>query len=85
MNEAKVEPAAQQKDDSIVGQVNEIRDQISDGYQEIEETYLTTRDQVYEFNRTAVAFIREHPAACIAGGFAVGYIIGKLANRRWFI
>ncbi len=84
MSEAETK-AAPEQDESVVDQVNELRHQISDGYHEIEETYLSTRDQVYELNRQAVEFIREHPAACVVGGFAVGYIIGKLANKRWFV
>ena len=85
MSDSEAAAPAKENDDSVAEQVNELRSQISDGYQEFEDTYLTTRDQVYDLNRKAVEFVREHPAACIAGGFAVGYLIGKLANKRWFI
>lgn len=51
----------------------------------MEERYHSTREQLYEINRQAQVMIQKHPAACIAGAFAVGWVIGKLAKRRWLI
>jgi ElaB/YqjD/DUF883 family membrane-anchored ribosome-binding protein len=51
----------------------------------MEERYHSTREQLYEVNRQAQVMIQKHPAACIAGAFAVGWVIGKLAKRRWLI
>lgn len=36
-----------------------------------------------DFNVRAKAFIRENPGTCLLGAVAAGYLIGKLASRRW--
>ncbi len=40
-------------------------------------------DTVSELNAQAVQFISERPVAAIGIAFGVGYLVGKLANRRW--
>ncbi|MEZ4461880.1 MAG: hypothetical protein R3E66_19595 [bacterium] len=56
-----------------------------EGYHEIEERYRDLRDQAYNLNQKAMQVVEEHPVACVAGAFAVGYLIGKLAKRRWLL
>lgn len=53
--------------------------------QELEERVQTTRDRVHEFNERAVQFIQERPAASIGIAFGVGYLVGKLAAKRWLV
>lgn len=63
----------------------ENKQSLIDGYHELEARYRTTRDQLYQLNQQAVVFIEKNPAACIAGAFAVGWVVGKLAQKRWLI
>ncbi len=36
-----------------------------------------------DLNQRAMTFVREHPGVCIAGAFALGYLVGRAASRRW--
>ena len=63
----------------------EVRQTFVEGYHEIEERYRDLRDQAYNVNRRAMQVVEEHPVACVAGAFAIGYFIGKLAKSRWLI
>lgn len=58
---------------------------LTESFHDIEERYRSTRDELYALNRQALVVIEKHPAACIAGAFAVGWLIGKLAKKRWLI
>lgn len=60
-------------------------DDIQRSAQEIEDRLLSTRDRVHDLNEKAVRFIQERPAAAIGVAFGVGYIIGKLAAKRWLV
>jgi hypothetical protein len=40
------------------------------------------RRRLQALNATAVGFIKEHPAACLLGGVALGYLIARLARRE---
>ena len=53
--------------------------------QEIEERVSGVGDTVSELNEQAVRFISERPLAAIGVAFGVGYIIGKLASKRWLV
>lgn len=83
MSKSSVQHTSSAEPESVVDQVNELRHQFTDGYHELEETYRTTRDQVYALNQKAVTYVKAHPAVCITGAFAVGFVIGKLAHKRW--
>lgn len=69
---------------SVGEAVQELGHNLVEGYHEIEEQYLTSKDQLYELNRKTRIFIQEHPAAAIAGAFTIGFVVGKLAKHRWF-
>jgi ElaB/YqjD/DUF883 family membrane-anchored ribosome-binding protein len=61
----------------------EVQDAIEDSVHEIEERYRDVRDQLQHANHQAVDFIRKHPATCIFGAVAVGYLVGRMASKRW--
>lgn len=63
----------------------DVRTSLVEGYHELEERYKDVRDQAYALNRRAMQVVEDHPVACVAGAFAVGYLVGKLAKRRWLI
>ena len=64
---------------------NETKVSITESLHEIEERYRSTRDELYSLNRQAIVLIEKHPGASIAGAFALGWLVGKLAKKRWFI
>jgi ElaB/YqjD/DUF883 family membrane-anchored ribosome-binding protein len=41
------------------------------------------RAKLSDFNERTKAFIRERPGTCLLGAVAAGYLIGRLASRRW--
>lgn len=61
----------------------ELQDEIERRYHELEERYDEMRGVLEHYNESAQTFIREHPAACIAGAVGLGYLVGRLASRRW--
>jgi ElaB/YqjD/DUF883 family membrane-anchored ribosome-binding protein len=61
----------------------EVQDAIEDSVHEIEQRYRDVRDQLQHANHQAVDFIRKHPATCIFGAVAVGYLVGRMASKRW--
>jgi len=69
----------------MIEENNESKVSITESLHEIEERYRSTRDELYALNRQALVVIEKHPAACIAGAFAVGWVIGKLAKKRWLV
>lgn len=62
-----------------------LREEITAGVYEIEHQVEHAREALYDANRQAVTFIRENPGLAILGAFGVGYVVGKLASRRWFV
>lgn len=61
----------------------ELRRTLEERYDNLEERYDEVRELVEQYNRTAMDFIREHPGICIAGALGAGYVVGRLASRRW--
>lgn len=61
----------------------DVQERIEDGFHEMEARYDDARAQLRTYNDQAVDFIRENPAICVAGAVGVGYLVGKLASRRW--
>ncbi|MFB6264401.1 MAG: hypothetical protein ABEL76_12385 [Bradymonadaceae bacterium] len=68
---------------SSVDDEEEFRQALEHQYAELEETYDELRELAEQYNRTAMEFIREHPAICIGAAAGTGYIIGRLASKRW--
>lgn len=50
---------------------------VEDAQQVMEQTRAAVEQAV----KTASAFIRERPIACLAGALAFGYIVGKIVSR----
>ena len=40
------------------------------------------KDRLKSVNDRVTAFVREHPAACVAGAVALGYLAARLARRE---
>ena len=69
----------------LARRTREARDKLQDQVHDLEQTYDDARAQLEAFNDTAVAFIKENPGLCIVGAVAAGFIIGRLASRRWLV
>ena len=59
--------------------------ELTKSVREIEERVSGVGDSLTDLNEQAVRFIAERPAAAIGIAFGVGYLIGKLASRRWLV
>ena len=59
--------------------------ELSQSVQDIEARFAGASDAVHELNDQAVRFISEKPLAAIGIAFGVGYVVGKLAARRWLV
>lgn len=67
------------------GNFTALKENVMSGVHDIEETVRSTREQAYLWNRKTVDFIREKPVVALAAAFGVGYVIGKLASKRWLV
>lgn len=76
-------PDTDQSAPDVAQFTRETRDRIQKSYSDLEQTYDQTRARLEDFNEQAVTFIRENPALAILGAAAAGYIIGRLASKRW--
>lgn len=65
--------------------VADVKNQLVDRYREFDEQYETSRDKAYAINNRAIEFIQENPAVAIVAAVGVGYVVGRLASRRWII
>ena len=72
-----------QSDPDLAQRSRDAKERLQSRYQDIEQTYGDTRARLDEFNEKAVGFIRKNPGVCIVGAVAAGYVIGRLASRRW--
>ncbi len=63
----------------------EARQRLEQHYRDIERTYDDTRARIEDINERAVDFVRDNPGLCIVGAVATGFIIGRLASRRWLV
>lgn len=48
-----------------------------------QEQMIRAQKALMDAREKGVQFVRENPAACIVGGLAVGYLLGRLARSRW--
>lgn len=62
---------------------------IGEGFQDqvrqVEAKVDQVRSQIEAANEKVIEVVRERPFLAVAGAFAVGYAIGKLAAYRWFV
>ncbi len=70
-------------DPDLADKTREARQKIQAQYQDLEQTYGDARARLDDLNDRAVSFIKENPGLCIVGAVAAGYVIGRLASRRW--
>lgn len=71
------------KSEQVRERAREVQERLEEGYHELEQRYDDVRGQLQQVNDRSVEFIRENPAICIAGAIGVGFVIGRLASRRW--
>ena len=74
---------SEQTDTSVGEASQQARERLERHYRDIEQTYDDTRARIEHINERANDFIRNNPAVCIVGALAAGYVVGRLASRRW--
>lgn len=82
---SSTQPQSSESDAGVAQKAQEARQRLQKGYHDIEQTYGDTRARLDDFNEQATRFIRENPGLCIVGAVAAGYLIGRLASRRWLV
>ena len=76
----------EEKVESELGaKAHDLKDQLVDRYREFDDRYESTRDKAYAINNRAIEFIQENPAASIIAAVGIGYLVGRLASRRWIV
>ncbi len=63
-----------------------VRDAFDGAFSAVEENLLPKleelRDQVEALNARALKTLKSHPALCLAGVLAAGFLLGRIASRR---
>lgn len=67
-----------------VGQAARLHE-LTRSVQGLEERVSGLGESVAEVNDRVLAFIEERPVAAIGIAIGVGFLIGKLASRRWLV
>ena len=76
MESSKREDTAEDAADEVADDVaNRLVDRIGPTLDEV-------TDRLKSVNKRVSAFVREHPAACVAGAVALGYLAARLARRE---
>jgi len=57
-------------------------DAANDLVDRIRPTLDDVKDRLKSVNDRVSAFVREHPAACVVGAVALGYLAARLARRE---
>ena len=70
---------------SVVDRSRDAAEKLQHTYQDVGQAFEQTRERFDDFNDRAVSFIQQNPGACIVGAVAVGFLVGRLAARRWFV
>ena len=70
---------------AVSERAHQAKEMLEDRVRDIEHTYSETRHQLQKFNEQAVTFIKDNPGLCIVGAVATGYLVGRLASKRWLI
>ena len=84
-SESKEGYKMENKPSEIVAKAEEIKDNIVDKYRDFDERYTSPRDKMYAVNDNALRFIEDNPVVAIGVAVSVGYLIGRLASRRWIV
>jgi hypothetical protein len=61
---------------------DDAEDAANDLVERIRPTLEDATDRLKSVNDRVSAFVREHPAACVAGAVALGYLAARLARRE---
>lgn len=69
----------------IAAKADDLKNNLVDKYREFDDQYETTRDKVYAVNDNAIRLIEENPVIAIAAALSIGYLIGRIASRRWIV
>jgi hypothetical protein len=72
MESRRLEDAAEDAADEVA---NDLVDRIRPTLDDVKDRLKSVNDHVS-------AFVREHPAACVAGAVALGYLAARLARRE---
>lgn len=78
-----IQTDSHQESTPVNDQNNDPREILEEQYHNIEQHVVQTREQLQQFNEQAVTFIRQNPGWCILGAVAVGYVVGRMASKRW--
>ncbi len=73
------------KPSEIVAKAEELKDNLVDKYRDFDERHSTPRDKMYAVNDNALRLVEENPVVAIGVALSVGYLIGRLASRRWIV
>lgn len=73
------------KPSEIVAKAEELKENLVDKYRDFDEKYASPRDKMYAVNDNALRFVEDNPVVAIGVAVGVGYLIGRLASRRWIV
>ena len=75
--------SASEKLEQAGDKIEEVRRQFNQKTEELTKQAEQAKVKAEELNDRAVTLIQERPVVAVAGAFAVGYLVGRLAMRRW--
>ena len=70
-------------EDTAEDAADEVAEEVASGLVDrLRPTLDEVQDRLKSVNDRVSAFVREHPAACVVGAVALGYLAARLARRE---
>lgn len=61
---------------------DDIQETLRDAAERVRPRLEEGKQRLESLDKRARAFINEHPAACVVGALALGYLVARLARRE---
>jgi ElaB/YqjD/DUF883 family membrane-anchored ribosome-binding protein len=59
----------------------QIEEAVSDASARLKPKMEEAKRQLSSWNETAIDYIKENPGRCLLGALALGFVVGKIAQR----
>ena len=71
--------------DEIKEQANEFKTKAVDAWDQRDELQRQARERLEHANHVAVTFIQDQPILALGAAVGIGYLLGRVASRRWIV
>lgn len=71
--------------DELKEQAEEFKTKAVDAWDQRDDLQRQARERLEQANHVAVTFIQDQPILALGAAVGIGYLLGRVANRRWIV